>query len=174
MKYILGIILFACLAACTPPRSAMIDILDSRKPIRVENSNPTYKAIQYINFSERTHREELKELTGVDPRRTEWCAAFVNAVLEESGIPSNKDHKYPLTARAFLDWGVKVKKPEPGDVVVFPRGNQGWQGHVGFFIREAEINGVTYYYILGGNQKNKVSIEMYRASRALGIRRAVI
>ena len=75
-----------------------------------------------------------------------------------------------MTARAFLDWGTKVSEPKAGDIVVFPRGNQGWQGHVGFYLRTIEVNGTEYYYILGGNQSNKVSIELYRASGALGIR----
>ena len=93
-------------------------------------------------------------------------------MLEESDIESNKDHKYPLTARAFLDWGHKVSKEDirPGDIVVFPRGNQGWQGHVGFYLKTEIINGIEYYWILGGNQSNKVSIVRYRASNALGIR----
>jgi len=54
---------------------------------------------------------------------------------------------------------------------VFPRGNQGWQGHVGFYLRTIEVNGTEYYYILGGNQSNKVSIELFRANKSLGIRR---
>ena len=137
------------------------------------NDNPLITAAHYIGYSETTHRAELREYTGVDPVRTEWCAAFINSVLEESGIPSNNNHKYPLTARAFLDWGVKVSKDniQGGDIVVFPRGNQGWQGHVGFYVRTMVINNVTYYVILGGNQNNKVSVEMYPASKALGIRR---
>jgi uncharacterized protein (TIGR02594 family) len=141
--------------------------------IRVSDDNPVATAVNFIGYTEYTHRAELREFIGVDPVRTEWCAAFVNSVLEESNIRSNKDHKYPLTARAFLDWGVRVNSQdiEPGDVVVFPRGNQGWQGHVGFYIRSVEVNGVEYYYILGGNQSNKVSIEMYPARKALGIRR---
>jgi cell wall-associated NlpC family hydrolase len=83
---------------------------------------------------------------------------------------------YPLTARAFLDWGQKISKQDikPGDIVVFPRGNQGWQGHVGFYLKTQTINGVEYYLILGGNQRNKVSIVPYRASRALGIRRNLL
>ena len=122
---------------------------------------------------ERQNRSELKELVGVDPVRTEWCAAFVNAVLEESKIESNKGHKYPLTARAFLDWGQKVHKQniQAGDLVIFPRGNEGWQGHVGFYIKTQTINGQDFYYILGGNQNNKVSIVAYPARKALGIRR---
>jgi uncharacterized protein (TIGR02594 family) len=141
--------------------------------IRVNTDNPVYQAAQYLNYTERANRQELKEFIGVDPMRTEWCAAFVNAVLEESDIVSNNNHAYPLTARAFLDWGQKVSKDDikPGDIVVFPRGDQGWQGHVGFYLRTVKLNGLDYYLILGGNQNNKVSIVPYRASKALGIRR---
>ena len=96
-----------------------------------------------------------------------------NAVLEESDIVSNNNHAYPLTARAFLDLGQQVSKEDikAGDIVVFPRGDQGWQGHVGFYLKTQIVNGVEYYLILGGNQRNKVSIVTYRSSRALGIRR---
>lgn len=177
MKFLIVLPIAAIVAACAPSTpSAFYESWESQRIIKVKNDNPAYKAIQYINFDERTHRTELKELTGVDPVRTEWCAAFVNSVLEESDIPNNNDHKYPLTARAFLDWGEPIPKEdiEPGDIVVFPRGNQGWQGHVGFFVKEQIISGVKYYYILGGNQSNKVSIQAYRASRALGIRRSVV
>jgi len=166
------IILAVVLSACTNPNLEINHREFPRTEIHVSNDNPTIKAAQYLNYTERTHREELRELTGVDPVRTEWCAAFINAVLEESDIESNKDHKYPLTARAFLDWGHKVSKEDiqPGDIVVFPRGNQGWQGHVGFYLKTEIINGIKYYWILGGNQSNKVSIVRYRASNALGIR----
>lgn len=141
--------------------------------IRVHYMNPVYQAIQYLDYTEKENRSELKSLTGVDPVRIEWCAAFANAILEQSGIPSNKDHKYPLTARAFLDWGEATDDPQMGDVVVFPRGNQGWQGHVGFYVKEQVIDGVLYYYILGGNQKNSVRVDLYRADRAIGIRKAI-
>jgi len=135
------------------------------------HSNPALTASQYINYSENTHRSELAAYIGVDPKRTEWCAAFVNAVLTESGIPNNILHKYPYAARSFLEWGVAVKEPTPGDLIIFPRGNISWQGHVGFYLSTTVINNTEYYYILGGNQSNKVSIDLYRASAALGIRR---
>jgi uncharacterized protein (TIGR02594 family) len=139
--------------------------------VRAHRLNPVYQGIKFLDYTEKEDRRELKNLTGVDPVRIEWCAAFANAILEKSEIPSNKDHKYALTARAFLDWGVAVEEPEMGDIVVFPRGNQGWQGHVGFFVKEQIIDDVLYYYILGGNQKNKVSVELFRADKAIGIRR---
>lgn len=138
-------------------------------------SPTTDTAIEYIGLDERRDRAELTSLVGVDPVRTEWCAAFVNAMLELDGVPSLNTlaHPYPLTARGFLSWGVAVE-PESvrrGDIVVFPRGSVGWQGHVGFYWGTVDRDGVQYYQILGGNQSNRVGIELYRADRALGIRR---
>lgn len=142
------------------------------KSINITEVNPAYKAASYLGFTEKTHRLELRNFIGVDPIRTEWCAAFVNAVLAETGIPGSESvSNYPLTARSFLSWGASVRHPQPGDVVVFPRGNEAWQGHVGFFLRSVMINDDEYYYILGGNQNNKVSIELYKAKRAIDIRR---
>lgn len=155
------------LAGCNNP----LPLTSSDEKFEVQKP-PELVALQYIGFTERTHRTELKQLTGVDPVRTEWCAAFVNAVLAETGIPGSETvSDYPLTARSFLSWGTEVKTPEPGDLVVFPRGNQAWQGHVGFYLRSQVINGKEYYYILGGNQNNRVSIELYRSNRAISIRR---
>ena len=171
MKTIPVLLLTVLLSACSDNSEVQVT-----NEIRLPVNNPAYKAAQYLNYTELTHRTELRELTGVDPVRTEWCAAFVNAVLEESDIQSNNNHRYPLTARAFLDWGSVVNKKDiqPGDIVVFPRGNVSWQGHVGFYLRTQEINGVEYYWILGGNQNNKVSIVLYRSSRALGVRRSLL
>ena len=133
-------------------------------------SDSVVTAQPFVGLQERQNRTELRELTGVDPVRIEWCAAFVNAILELDNIPgSSSVSDYPLTARSFLSWGESIE-PEDikrGDVVVFPRGNQGWQGHVGFFVEER--NG--QWLILGGNQSNEVRYDLYSPSRVLGIRR---
>ena len=51
---------------------------------------------------------------------------------------------------------------------MFPRGNKGWQGHVGFYVgRHASGKWV----ILGGNQSNSVRYDLYDPKKALGIRR---
>jgi uncharacterized protein (TIGR02594 family) len=95
-------------------------------------------------------------------------------VLNESGIAGSESiSQTPLMARSFLQWGTPVAKEDirPGDVVVFPRGNQGWQGHVGFFIKKHMVGNTEYWLILGGNQSNRVSIAPYAARRSLGIRR---
>jgi uncharacterized protein (TIGR02594 family) len=168
------IVALAIVGACTSPSADIrIEEDENRTRIYLDTSNPGYKAAQYLNFTERTHRTELQELTGVDPVRTEWCAAFVNAVLEKDGIPNLNDQtEYPpLMARSFLYWGEKVLKSEikRGDVVIFPRGNQGWQGHVGFFVEEQ--NG--YWVILGGNQDQSVNYQLFDPRRAIAVRRWV-
>ena len=165
MKYYILVIAFGILCSCSTKGSAV--------KLNVGNANPVYEAIQYNGMHERTDRAELAAYVGVDPVRTEWCAAFVNAVLEESNIISNSNHKYPLTARAFLDWGESVPKDDiqPGDIVVFPRGNQGWQGHVGFYVTTVDTPKGQRWVILGGNQANSVRYDLYDPNRALGIRR---
>ena len=140
-----------------------------------ESNNSVISAQPYIGLQERVHRNELKELLDVDPVRTEWCAAFVNAVLEIDSIPNlNDQDKYPpLMARSFLHWGDKVEPVDiqRGDVVVFPRGNQGWKGHVGFYVDTQTHNGREYWIVLGGNQTNEVRYDLYNPQQALGIRR---
>ena len=131
-----------------------------------------FTAAQSLGLDEKKDRQQLKEFLGIDPVHYEWCAAFVNSVLRVNGIPGSESvSKYPLTARSFMNWGEPVIIPERGDIVVFPRGNQGWQGHVGFYTRSVYVNGEEHYMILGGNQDNQVSFELYPAKKAIAIRR---
>ncbi len=127
-----------------------------------------------LGMNEYQDKTALKEYVGFDPRYTEWCAAFVNAVLKESGMKNLHDieHVSPLMARSFLTWGEKVETPQPGDIVIFPRGNSDWKGHVGFYVGwEQKADGRVYWKILGGNQNDSVSIDLYNPGMALGIRR---
>ena len=162
MKLLYIAVVGSCVGACT---------------IAEENINDSVVTAQpYIGLQERTHRAELRELLDVDPVRTEWCAAFVNAVLELDGIPgSDSVSDVPLMARSFLFWGERVEPADiqRGDVVVFPRGNQGWQGHVGFYVDTQIQNGQEYWIILGGNQSNEVRYDLYNSRRAIGIRRYI-
>jgi uncharacterized protein (TIGR02594 family) len=137
-------------------------------------SEHTILAIDYLGMNEVRDRAELISLMNVDPLYYEWCAAFINSILDEAGIPSNSTHRFPLLARSYLDWGVKIspKDIEEGDIVVFPRGNQGWQGHVGIYLKTVNINNKEYYSILGGNQDNgSVSLDLFLSRTSLGIRR---
>ena len=126
-----------------------------------------------VGLNETENTVQLRRIVGVHPVYTQWCAAFVNSMLHEQGIQGSESvSEYPLTARSFLDWGDSVDVPQYGDVVIFPRGNVSWQGHVGFYVGEKMIDGIDYYIILGGNQDNAVSYELYPAYRAIGVRRA--
>lgn len=119
-----------------------------------KGDNPV--VIQY--FKDAGHPE-------VSTDATAWCAAFVGAMLARSGVkPTGK-----LNARSYLDWGVPIdrKDAKPGDVVIFERGT-GWQGHVGFFVKDEGALIKT----LGGNQSDAVNIKGQQASKLLGIRRA--
>ena len=131
-------------------------------------------ASRYMGFHERRQRRELREFTGVDPTRVDWCAAFVNAVLAELGIPGSESvSDAPLTAKSFLRWGTRVGLPRRGDIVVLPRGTEAWQGHVGFYYGTVQKNGRTYYQVLAGNQSNAVTIALYPAWKAISVRRPV-
>lgn len=134
--------------------------------------NPAESAEQFIGLHERHNRQQIKDFVGVDPVRTEWCAAFVNAVLELDGIPGSQTvSDNPLLARSFLNWGQEIQPQDikPGDIVIFPRGNVSWQGHVGFFVGATD----NHWIILGGNQNNTVNYQLFKPSRTIGIRRWV-
>ena len=83
-----------------------------------------------------------------------WCAAFVNWVLLKAGLPFTKS----AAALSFLDWGIKVKTPKYGDLVVFDYGHG--RGHVGFYVgeRDGKIS------VLGGNQDNSVNVKQFTLS----------
>lgn len=100
----------------------------------------------------------------IDPSKTAWCAAFVNATLAKNGL----DGTGALNARSFLNWGEEVTTPQIGDIVVLSRGQDPNLGHVGFF-KGFDANG--NILILGGNQGDAVSVQSYSADRLLGYRR---
>ena len=133
-------------------------------------------ASQWVGLHQSYDRSQLREFMGIDPVQTEWCAAFVNSVLAEAGIPGSETvHDYPLMARSFLSWGSSVEplNIQQGDIVVFPRGRTSWQGHVGFYMETVTVDGVLYWAILGGNQDNSVTVDLYPADRVIDVRRWV-
>jgi len=64
-----------------------------------------------------------------------------------------------------------VKEPQVGDIVIFHRGTEPWQGHVGFYYGTVYEKGRKYYQILGGNQNKSVTIELFPARAAISVRR---
>ena len=166
MKYIILLFTISVLAACS-------SIAEVNSPDRRVPQTLTHKAYYYIGMNETDHQVLLKQLMGVDPVTTEWCAAFVNMILLENNLPmSSTVSDYQLTARSFLRWGEEVtENPRKGDVLVFTRGNSEWKGHVGFYVSHKVVNGMVVYNILGGNQDDSVSIKQYPHFKLLSIRR---
>ena len=102
----------------------------------------------------------------LDPAQQAWCAAFVNASLQQSGQKGTGSNM----ARSFQNWGVGTNNPREGDIAVFSRGNpNGPQGHVGFF-KGRDANGNVR--ILAGNQGDAVTEATLPANRLLGFRTA--
>lgn len=92
---------------------------------------------------------------------TPWCGVFVAAVLRDAKLPVAKNW---FRARAWLDWGVPIREPAPGCVVVF---NRAGGGHVAFAVGRDVLGRLV---ALGGNQGNRVSIAPFDPLRVLGYR----
>jgi len=132
-------------------------------------------ANEYIGLTEikgTLHEEEIVQFfadvghSWVKDDETAWCASFVGAMLERSGLGSTRK----LNARSYIDWGeeVDLEDAKAGDVVIFSRGDpNGWQGHVAFYVS----HGATKIVVLGGNQKNAVNVQPYLRNRLLSVRR---
>jgi uncharacterized protein (TIGR02594 family) len=86
---------------------------------------------------------------------TAWCATSMNAACIEAGLPMTPHPNRPA-ARSFLMWGKEVAPVEvaPGDVVVWPRGNSAWQGHVNCVKEVRRKGNKTEVRCIGGNQSH--------------------
>jgi uncharacterized protein (TIGR02594 family) len=120
-------------------------------------SNPRVE--DYHRFAERDNKKGMSDDIA-------WCSSFACAICEWAGLGSTNSR----LARSWTRWGVSTKKdPWPFDIVVFWRGSKsGWQGHVGFLVKEE----THYVYVLGGNQNDEVNITRYSKQKLLDIRRS--
>lgn len=139
--------------ATTPPQAEW--------PISFDTSNIHSVASQFIGMHERTHRNILSAAIKVDPARIPWCAAFLNAVLTQTGLEGTGSNQ----SRSFLRYGVATHEPRKGDIVVLGR-------HVGIFDGHTYRNGRRYVAVLGGNQGKQVRVSYFHESRVLAYRRA--
>jgi uncharacterized protein (TIGR02594 family) len=105
--------------------------------------------------------EYLKSVGQPGSDEIAWCAAEVNFVLAAAGLAGTGKPN----AKSYLTWGVPTR-PRIGAVVVLSRGDQEWQGHVGFV---AQVNYETIY-VIGGNQGDRVSIASYLKTRVIDYR----
>jgi len=88
-------------------------------------------------------------------------ATCISLTLPDAVLPTN-----PYLARNWLFFEQTVE-PVFGSVLVFWRGSRsGFKGHVGFYYSEDEDN----YHVLGGNQKDSISVTSLAKNRLLGAR----
>lgn len=97
---------------------------------------------------------------GIKDDETPWCAAFVGAMLERSGIKSTRFE----SAKSYLNWGVQIREPAYGCVVVFSREGG---GHVGFVVGQKQNGDLM---VLGGNQSDAINIRAFPRNRVTGYR----
>lgn len=97
---------------------------------------------------------------GIKDDATPWCAAFVGAMLERSGIKSSRFE----SAKSYLGWGDDLEGPMYGCVVVFTREGG---GHVGFVVGRDDEG---HLMVLGGNQGDAVNIKAFKLDRVSGYR----
>jgi uncharacterized protein (TIGR02594 family) len=96
-----------------------------------------------------------------------WSGLFVNYVLKKGGFDQFPDS--PLLNRNWANWGVALALDQPkigALAVLSPTGGTASSGHVGFVVG-IEDNTLT---ILGGNQRDSVSVAKYARSRLVALR----
>lgn len=91
-----------------------------------------------------------------------WCGLFVGTAVNRAGLEGTKA---PLWAKDWLNWGMPVRYPMLGDIMVFERPGGG--GHVGIYVGEDK----EAFHILGGNQRDAVNITRLLRTRNIGVRR---
>lgn len=91
-----------------------------------------------------------------------WCAAFLGACLERSGITGTRS----LMARSYMSWGSGLNAPRTGAIAVLTRSENTNLGHVGFVIGET----ADHIMLLGGNQGDAVTVSQFPKDRLLTLR----
>ena len=131
-------------------------------------------ALQLIGLAEDPRKDvsnptviELGDVLDIDYSDDDspWCGLFVGhcigSTLSDEPLPPKL-----LAARSWLEFGEPCR-PQVGSVLVFWRiKKSSWQGHVGFYHGEDQH----HYYVLGGNQSNKVNVRKIKRKRLLGAR----
>lgn len=94
---------------------------------------------------------------------TPWCSAFVNWCMMKANLKGSGE----ANARSWLKWGVEITEPAYGCIVVLQRGENSWQGHVGFLIGFSDQDKLI---LLAGNQGDAVSLASFPRNKVLGYR----
>ena len=136
------------------------EILNKLPEWKVKQAFENAKPLMWVNEKDKRIKEYLnKHWQNIDPAKTPWCRAFVNAFLDDAWVKTN----WSLSARdgAKTIWKeVDSKNLVPGDVVVCERhwkasdGSPG--GHIWIFLGMSP-NG--HPIMLWWNQHNTISVK---------------
>lgn len=129
-------------------------LVEARKHIGLHEIKGSQHAAEILQFWKDIKRSGIKD------DETPWCAAFVGAMLERSGIKSTRFE----SAISYMDWGEPLQTPAQGCVAVLTRDGG---GHVGFVVGRAPNGDLM---LLGGNQGDQVCIRAFAPSRVSGYR----
>lgn len=93
---------------------------------------------------------------------TPWCGTFVAHCLQQAGLPVAQNW---FRAKDWASYGSNLRSTHvaPGAILVFAREGG---GHVGFYDGED----ASFFYVLGGNQSNSVSVMKLAKARCIAIR----
>ena len=101
---------------------------------------------------------EARRYIGTNPtrRRSLWCGAFMNMVLERTG------HKRGPSdlAKSFASYGQRVSGPQVGALAIMSRGRGG--GHVGVV---SGVDAKGNVIVVSGNHNNTVAESVYPRGR---------
>jgi uncharacterized protein (TIGR02594 family) len=102
---------------------------------------------------------EARRYIGTNPtnRRSLWCGAFMNMVLERTGHRGGGN-----LARGYASYGTRVSGPQVGALAVMSRGRGG--GHVGVV---SGIDPSGNVVVVSGNHNNTVAESVYPRGRIL-------
>lgn len=164
------------------PRT-MAALFPKETAVRVPTGNANVPSIDPVWFSEMLRLKGLREGPGAANNpvildwakglggwvasfyrsdATPWCGLFcahaVAVTLPDESLPDN-----PLGALNWLKFGQPLASPTRGAILVFERKGG---GHVGAYVGEDS----TRYYVLAGNQGDKVSIAPILKTRCRGVR----
>ena len=142
------------LKTITPPRMvreamALLGTLETQGT----KSNPII-----VNWAKETN---TKEDDWYNTDSIPWCGLFMAVVAQRADWEVVKE---PLRAKAWEKFGKQVNEAVLGDILVFSRSGG---GHVGLYVGESDKT----YFVLGGNQGDKVSIVEIAKSRIYSINR---
>ena len=137
-------------SAASPPAGAATAVAFARSVLGLHERSNNQQLVDYMKAGG----------VSINPAKTAWCAAFVNASLARAGIKGTGS----LAAGSFNNWGTAVTKPEEvqaGDVIV-NRKRSPRTGLVGSHVALAtgpakNINGKWYIPAIDGNWSDTVA-----------------